>query len=309
MSWEYAHYETAWAVHLHAGDDELPTPAAVFRRKEDAEEYIGRERQKALLDDYDGDAAAAKARGAKAADYLHDAGVFEVRNCYVPWWNSMGDVDHDPGPLPDYELAELVRLNAPEAGEDTLAAVERRLAEWHLRKYGPAPVDLARTVAKLGEEFGELCRAFLRGGKAIGREAADMVFVLFHLVRGCGYSLTAAVNEKIPVIERRLTDPSAGRELATPAGEVEGVVAERDALLAFKAYVHRRLDEAGVAADPHCRQLRRRRRGIRPASPGPSAGRWTSPSTTTRPRSRCTGEPPADAAPHRGRVWKRTRGR
>jgi NTP pyrophosphatase (non-canonical NTP hydrolase) len=197
MSWEYAHYETAWAVHLHAGDDELPTPAAVFRRKEDAEEYIGRERQKALLDDYDGDAAAAKARGAKAADYLHDAGVFEVRNCYVPWWNSMGDVDHDPGPLPDYELAELVRLNAPEAGEDTLAAVERRLAEWHLRKYGPAPVDLARTVAKLGEEFGELCRAFLRGGKAIGREAADMVFVLFHLVRGCGYSLTAAVNEKI----------------------------------------------------------------------------------------------------------------
>lgn len=215
MSWEHSHFPEAFAVFLTTGADELPDPDAIFFTEGEAKEYIARARVKALSDDYDGDLYAADADDRTPGNYLHEAGYERVRNLYVPWWNSTGDPDTTPEPIPDHEIRDVVRRNAPEAGEDTLTSVERRLKEWHLAKYGDRPVDVLRTLAKLGEEYGELCRAVLRGHRAAGQELADMVFVLFHLARGLGLSLTDAINEKLPIVEQRLIDPNAGREVAT----------------------------------------------------------------------------------------------
>lgn len=101
-----------------------------------------------------------------------------------------------------------------------LQYLESKLAEWHLRKYGRIHALPHRTLAKLVEEFGEFCRALnqiedvptTQQVEAVGLEAADILFVLIHLVRNVGASLTGAVTTKIAIIFDRLTDPNAGRE-------------------------------------------------------------------------------------------------
>lgn len=95
----------------------------------------------------------------------------------------------------------------------TLHDLAARLADWHRAKYGDRPVQFDRTVLKLYEEFGELALALECSPSEFATEAADVVIVLFHLVRGRGVSLAAAIERKLAVIEERLTNPNAGREV------------------------------------------------------------------------------------------------
>lgn len=102
MSWEHSHYRKALAVFLTAGADELPDPDAVFFSEDEADEYIARERHKRMVDDF-GSEANAMLAGRQPGDYLHEAGTQEVRNLYVPWWNSTDDVpEADPEPIPEH---------------------------------------------------------------------------------------------------------------------------------------------------------------------------------------------------------------
>lgn len=101
----------------------------------------------------------------------------------------------------------------------TLYNFERWCADWHMRKYGGKTTNGPRTFAKIAEEFGELAEAWNaghelddEGAKKLAIEAADMVIVLFHFVRGFGVSLADAIIKKASVVERRLTDPNFGRE-------------------------------------------------------------------------------------------------
>lgn len=89
----------------------------------------------------------------------------------------------------------------------TIEAFEKRLTAWHVKKYGDRPVNGPRTFAKLAEEFGELAEAWNRAdANSLAIEAADMVIVLFHFVRGAGRSLAAALLAKASIIEERLTE-------------------------------------------------------------------------------------------------------
>lgn len=100
----------------------------------------------------------------------------------------------------------------------TLYDFELWCADWHIRKYGRAAINAPATFAKIAEEFGELAEAWNAGDKdtpgsaeKLAIEAADMVIVLHHFVRGSGASLADALMKKASVIERRLTDPNFGR--------------------------------------------------------------------------------------------------
>lgn len=101
----------------------------------------------------------------------------------------------------------------------TLYEFERWCADWHMRKYGGDTVNGPRTFAKIAEEFGELAEAWNAGyelnqeaADKLANEAADMVIVLFHFVRGSGASLADAIIRKASVIERRLLEPNHGRD-------------------------------------------------------------------------------------------------
>jgi NTP pyrophosphatase (non-canonical NTP hydrolase) len=103
----------------------------------------------------------------------------------------------------------------------TVYNFERWCADWHTRKYGRVAINAPKTFAKIAEEFGELAEAWNAAGpdvpdaaEKLAIEAADMVIVLFHFVRGSGVSLADALVKKASVIERRLTDPEFGREKA-----------------------------------------------------------------------------------------------
>lgn len=103
-------------------------------------------------------------------------------------------------------------------GNPTLYDFEKWCADWHMRKYGRDRINVPATFAKIAEEFGELAEAWNAGNKddseapeKLAIEAADMVIVLFHFVRGSGVSLADALIKKASVIERRLTDPNYGR--------------------------------------------------------------------------------------------------
>ena len=94
----------------------------------------------------------------------------------------------------------------------TLADMERRLADWHREKYGGEPVRVRKALCKLLEELGEFGEALNDGnGYQAAIEAADVVFVLCHLVRSTGFSLATAIRDKLDIIEARLTDDSFGR--------------------------------------------------------------------------------------------------
>jgi NTP pyrophosphatase (non-canonical NTP hydrolase) len=102
----------------------------------------------------------------------------------------------------------------------TLYNFEKWCADWHFRKYGRGSINAPATFAKIAEEFGELAEAWNAGGRddasaeRLATEAADMVIVLCHFVRGSGASLADAIIKKASVIERRLTDPNFGREVS-----------------------------------------------------------------------------------------------
>lgn len=99
--------------------------------------------------------------------------------------------------------------------------IEKRLADWHSKKYGP--VRLLPTFSKLLEEVAELSEEVVGcvdGGRGLSyeahcnrlaMEAADCAIVLTHLCRGVGRSLVDAVEQKLTVIEERLVNPDAGR--------------------------------------------------------------------------------------------------
>ena len=205
--WEYGHYESAFALFL--SDDDNGEPTAVFAAEEDAVEWLLHLRRAAWeegLLDFDGTRAAFLALR-KPESYHSSAIIVPVANCFVPWLNSSNPTEAIPPPLPEYELAELVRLNAPEAGEDTLTAIERRLALWHKAKYGDKGVDIAKTTIKLAEEFGEFAKDIVKDRKKEALiELADIVIVCVHLARGLGGSIATALAEKIPIIEKRVTD-------------------------------------------------------------------------------------------------------
>lgn len=117
---------------------------------------------------------------------------------------------------------ELCREWAASRGDQpmTLRELEYRLTLWHRLRYAGKPVDPAATLRKLTEELREFADEVLahlaRGDADAGRraavEAADVLFVLVQLVRACGGSLADAAAYKLDVIERRLTDPAAGRD-------------------------------------------------------------------------------------------------
>lgn len=94
-----------------------------------------------------------------------------------------------------------------------LIDLDERLSRWHRDKFGGKPINRGRTITKLGEEFGELCRAALEGDEnGVAEEAADMVFILAHLIRSTGLSLGATLEAKLCIIEMRLSDPMFGRK-------------------------------------------------------------------------------------------------
>lgn len=108
----------------------------------------------------------------------------------------------------------------PPCNEMTLTELERYYADWHGKKYGrrdPAPycpngVILPASYAKLLEEVGELGEALMKEDKdAVAIEAADVIGILFNLVRGVGRSLPAAITAKLDVLYKRLDDDAGNR--------------------------------------------------------------------------------------------------
>jgi NTP pyrophosphatase (non-canonical NTP hydrolase) len=89
-----------------------------------------------------------------------------------------------------------------------LATIEEQLRNWHGRKYGyGSDQDVAKTMRKLGEEFGEFIEAVINGEPGpIAEEAADVLFVMCHVVREyCGAgALNEAAVAKLGVIYERL---------------------------------------------------------------------------------------------------------
>jgi hypothetical protein len=163
MSWEHSHVDKALAVFLTAGCDELPTPDAIFFTEDEAKEYMARERLKRMIDDYNGDESAARAAGRTPDEYLQEAGIQEIRNLYIPWWNSCGPIpDTDPEPIPDH----LGTIVPPDA--QFLATFFHRVSmvcaclRNHQRSHAEADlngaVELAKEVAKGLEEFNKFFR-------------------------------------------------------------------------------------------------------------------------------------------------------
>ncbi len=92
--------------------------------------------------------------------------------------------------------------------------LEKKLAEWHDKKYGKESRDVLRmgnrTVFKAVEELGELTKALLRNDvKNAREEAADVAIVLVHLVRMMGSSLHEEMKRKYKIIMKRLAKAKA----------------------------------------------------------------------------------------------------
>ncbi len=110
MPWDHAHYETAHAVFLTSGADDSPPPVAVFQDREEADAYIAWRKEKEA-DERNADAAGTAEPMVTREDVFPEAGTFEVRNAFLPWWNDYRDApDEKPEPLPDYERNELLAL-------------------------------------------------------------------------------------------------------------------------------------------------------------------------------------------------------
>ena len=88
-----------------------------------------------------------------------------------------------------------------------LSTIEEQLRNWHKRKFGNGDLDVAATLRKLGEEFGEFIEAIHNAEPGpIAEEATDVLFVMCHLVRefaGAG-ALNEAAVAKLDVIYDRL---------------------------------------------------------------------------------------------------------
>lgn len=88
-----------------------------------------------------------------------------------------------------------------------MSEFENELMVWHDRKYGRTDIDVPKTMRKLGEEYGEFIEAVMTGNpEHIAEEAADVFFVMTHIVRHCvGVGkLNQAATEKLVELDRRL---------------------------------------------------------------------------------------------------------
>lgn len=86
-----------------------------------------------------------------------------------------------------------------------LGALEQELANWHEKKYGRTSIDVPASMRKLGEEFGEFVEAVILGNSAhIAEEAADVLFVMAHIVRHFGGSIGETSETKLKEIFYRL---------------------------------------------------------------------------------------------------------
>ena len=103
-----------------------------------------------------------------------------------------------------------------------LSTVSALLRKWHEAKYGIDMPNPVLTQLKAGTEMGELCEAFgayVKGtvdhadchqlAMHVAEEAADVVIVLWHLVRSLGLDLAAEILHKIQTIFDRLEKVSA----------------------------------------------------------------------------------------------------
>jgi NTP pyrophosphatase (non-canonical NTP hydrolase) len=103
----------------------------------------------------------------------------------------------------------------------TIQELANRLHAWHHTKYGNRAPNIPRTVRKLGEELGEFHEALIRAAapqldppappaegmpheSTPDEEAADVVFLLFHLCRAAGYPLGPTLVRKLKAIEDRI---------------------------------------------------------------------------------------------------------
>lgn len=88
-----------------------------------------------------------------------------------------------------------------------VSLVEKALSDWHAAKYGRSEINIPKTMRKLGEEYGEFIEAVMLGNPSdIAEEAADVLFVMMHIVRQVGGvgALSLALDSKLLEIDRRL---------------------------------------------------------------------------------------------------------
>jgi hypothetical protein len=120
-SWDYQHYEEAWGVWLWSQDEGGSPPAAVFTRRDDAENWLTDMRTREFEEDLKDAMARNLPRpirndAAIQGHYLRDASILPVRNAYLPVWNSYEDLPEiDPPAVPDWAMDDLRRAYvAPE---------------------------------------------------------------------------------------------------------------------------------------------------------------------------------------------------
>lgn len=115
--WGYGHYEEAWAVFIHCGDDDEPPPSAVFYSRDDAEKWVRAMREAEFNEDLADCIKRNKPRPIRTDEvidghYLKDAAIMPVRNAYIPYWNSYTDIpDTDPPSVPDWAMDDLRRAH------------------------------------------------------------------------------------------------------------------------------------------------------------------------------------------------------
>lgn len=135
----------------------------------------------------------------------------------------MFNTDRDPGWTAALAAFSDRHPAKPPSFTDTISldTLAQALQLWHETRYGrrkpgedcPHGVTLSATLIKFEEEVQEFRKAFAdRKPEDVAEEAADVIFVLFHLVRGVGAGLPGAMASKLNVIFRRLQDDAAGRK-------------------------------------------------------------------------------------------------
>jgi len=107
--------------------------------------------------------------------------------------------------MKEYQINDLDRI--PTMEDAVMNDLERRICAYGDRNWPDA--DVAHKLRKLGEEFGELAEAIVRGDRLeIQLEAADMAILLTHIVKKVSKknycdSLMAWMATKLDRLEER----------------------------------------------------------------------------------------------------------